>query len=211
LASGDYSQAQFEIMSKKLGDLEDGFQKTRARSGDFLTSLQLMPGPIGEIASKLNGTIALLKTFSGFKLSDLKFQLGETLDDIKDVGKFIGQATGLTKIWTTSTAALTNVFRGLGLAQNAAATASKALAGAIAATGVGLLVVGISMLIGKIAEWTSGTEKAETAQNNLAESIKRVSKALDDQQGAIADQTELEAMRAKAAGQTEGQVQKIIL
>ena len=90
LASGNYSQEQFEIMSKKLGDLEDGFAKTKARSGDFLTSLQLIPGPIGEIASKLNGAIGLLKTFSGFKLSDLKFQLRETADDIRGIFSAIG-------------------------------------------------------------------------------------------------------------------------
>ena len=90
LASGTYSQEQFEIMSKKLGDLEDGFAKTRARSGDFLMSLQLIPGPVGEIASKLNGAIGLLKTFSGFKLSDLKFQLKETADDIKGIFESLG-------------------------------------------------------------------------------------------------------------------------
>ena len=68
LASGKYSQEEFEALASKLGDVEDQMAKTKTRSGDLLTSLQLIPGPIGEIASKFNGAVALLKQFSGFSL-----------------------------------------------------------------------------------------------------------------------------------------------
>lgn len=209
LGKGTYSKEQFEILSKSLGDLEDNFKKTKARSGDLFTSLQLIPGPIGEIASKINGTIALMKTFSSFSLSDLKFQFKETLDDIKDIGSWIGKTTGLTRIWTASTNAMAAAMRALGIAQNTAAVASKALAAAIAATGIGLLIVGISTLIPKIIDWVSNTKDAEAAQDKLSDSIKRVSNALNAQQGVIADQAELDAMRAKAAGKSEAQITEI--
>lgn len=90
LASGKYSQEEFEILSKKLGDVQDQMQKTSARSGDLFTSLQLIPGPIGEIASKFNGAIALLKTFASFSLADLTFQFRETAADIQEIISFLG-------------------------------------------------------------------------------------------------------------------------
>jgi hypothetical protein len=83
--------AEFQLLSTKLGDIQDGLARTKAKSGDLFTSLQLLPGPVGEFASKLNGGIALLKTFSSFSLKDLRFQLGETLGDVKDiVSGFLG-------------------------------------------------------------------------------------------------------------------------
>ena len=203
------SAEQFEILSKKLGEFEDTAARTSARSKDLVTSLQLIPGPIGQIASQVNGTISLLKTFSGFKFQDLKFQFKETLDDVKEIGQWIGKTTGLTKLWTVSTNAMAAAMRALGVAQQTAAVASKALAAAIAATGIGLLVVAIGTLIPKIIDWVSNTDKAKEAQDRLAGSIDRVSKSLEDQQGAIQDQAELDALRAKAAGKSEKEIQGI--
>lgn len=83
--------AEFALLAKKQGDIGDALARTKAKSGDLLTSLQLLPGPIGDFASKMNGAIALLKTFSSFSLKDLKFQLGETVNDLKDiVNGFLG-------------------------------------------------------------------------------------------------------------------------
>jgi hypothetical protein len=83
--------AEFALLSTKLGDIQDGLARTKAKSGDLLTSLQLIPGPVGDFASKMNGAIALLKTFSSFSLKDLRFQFGETINDLKDIAKgFLG-------------------------------------------------------------------------------------------------------------------------
>lgn len=201
------SAEQFEILSKKLGEFEDTAARTSARSKDLVTSLQLIPGPIGQIASQINGTIALLKTFSGFKLNDLKFQFRETLDDIRDIGQWIGKTTGLTKLWTVSTNAMAGAMRALGVAQQTAAVASKALAAAIAATGIGLLIVALGTLIPKIMDWVSGTDKATAANDRLSESIARTKRELDAQQEAISDQAELDILRAKLAGKSEADIQ----
>jgi hypothetical protein len=85
LAKGQLGQKEFEIVAAKVGDLEDNIAKASRRSADFATTLQLIPGPIGEIASKVNGAISLLKQFSGFSFKDLKFQFRETANDITQI------------------------------------------------------------------------------------------------------------------------------
>lgn len=204
-----YSPAELDILRKKLADTEDAFRSTKARSGDFITTLQLIPGPIGDIAAKLNGAISLFKQFGSFKLSDLKFQFKETLDDIKDVGRVIGNATGLTKLWTVSTNAMAAAMRALGIAQNTAAVASKALAAAIAATGIGLLVVGLSMAISKLMDYASNTKKAEEANDRLKASLERLNQRLDDSIQNIKDAGEIRLLQAKKEGASEQELQKI--
>lgn len=179
LGKGTYSQEQFEILSKTVGDLEDQFSKTKARSGDLFTSLQLIPGPIGEIASKFNGAIALMKTFSSFKLEDLKFQFKETLDDVKDIGMWLGKATGITKIYTTLNNALASSFVKVGVGEAAAATGARAFAAALTATGIGALVVGLGLAVSALMEFASGTDEAERQQKEFNDQLARTNLLLD--------------------------------
>jgi hypothetical protein len=79
--------AEFQLLSSRLGEAQDNLAKTTAKSRDLLSSLQLLPGPVGNFFSQLNGAIGLLKTFSSFSLKDLQFQFKETVDDIKDIVK----------------------------------------------------------------------------------------------------------------------------
>jgi hypothetical protein len=179
LAKGNLSAKEFEIVSSRVGELEDGLAKTRARSGDLITTLQLIPGPIGEIASKFNGTIALLKTFSGFKLSDLKFQLKETLDDVRDIASAFGNVTGITKIYTTLNNALASSFVKVGIGEQAAATGARAFSAALVATGVGALIVGLGLAVSALMEFASGTAEAEREQKKLGDTISRTNELLD--------------------------------
>lgn len=116
LRSVKEGSAEFKILSSALGDAQDKLAASNAKSKDLLGSLQLLPGPVGEFASKLNGGIGLLKLFSSFSLKDLRFQLKETANDFKDIFKNI---SGLND----ATAQSTNTL-------NTNATASAAAAGA---------------------------------------------------------------------------------
>lgn len=78
--------AEFALLSSKLGDAQDQLSKTTAKSKDLFTSLSLIPGPVGQFFSQLQGGIELLKTFSSFTFKDLQFQFKETANDIKDIG-----------------------------------------------------------------------------------------------------------------------------
>ena len=203
LAKGNLSAQEFEIVASKVGELEDGLAKTKARSGDLFTSLQLIPGPIGEIASKVNGTIALFKTFSGFKLSDLKFQLKETLDDFRDIAGAIGKATGITKIYTTLNNALASSFVKVGLGEQAAATGAKAFSAALVSTGVGILVVGLGMAVNALMEFASASDEAEQQQKQLGDEIARVNTLLDADLADAARRQKVRLAELRASGASE--------
>jgi hypothetical protein len=81
---------EFTLLSTKLSDAQDGLAKTTAKSKDLFSSLSMIPGPVGQFFSQLQGGIELLKTFSSFTFKDLKFQFKETANDIADIGKNLG-------------------------------------------------------------------------------------------------------------------------
>jgi hypothetical protein len=128
LAKGNLGQKEFEIVAAKVGDLEDSIAKAGRRSADFATTLQLIPGPVGEIASKVNGAIALLKQFSGFSFKDLQFQFKETANDLKEIFMNLGswgektrEVNDVQKELNDTTAAATtiNASAGQAILQNA--------------------------------------------------------------------------------------------
>jgi len=209
LASGKYSQEEFEILATKLGDVEDQMAKTKVRSGDLLTSLQLIPGPIGEIASKFNGAVALLKQFSGISLKDLTFQFKETLDDVKSIGTQLFKTMGITKIYETVNLALARSFVAVGVGEQAAATGARAFAAALTTTGIGAIVVALGFLVSTLIEYLSATEDATAANAALNATIKEQNRLFDVNLKAIDNATKLELARAKAAGASEETLFKI--
>lgn len=208
LASGKYSQQEFELLSKKLGDVEDQMAKTKARSGDLFTSLQLIPGPIGEIASKFNGAIALLKTFSSFSLKDLTFQFKETLDDVKQIGEFLGKATGITKLYTVLNGALARSFVAVGVGEQAAATGARAFSAALIATGIGALVVGLGLAVNALMDFMDSSDDAAAAQERLGKEIANVNQLLDMDLADAARRQKLRMATLKKDGATETQIRE---
>ena len=76
---------EFELLRNKLNDTRDNFERVNAKSRELFGTLSLIPGPIGEIAGKLNGAVSLLKTFSGFSLKDVTSQFKALGNDIKGI------------------------------------------------------------------------------------------------------------------------------
>jgi hypothetical protein len=193
LASGKYSQEEFDILSTKLDDVQDQMEKTKLRTGDLFTTLQLLPGPIGEISSKFNGAIALLNSFTDFSFADLQTQFKKTIDDVTDIGSALGRNLGITQTYTRLTDFLTQKFIGLGAAQNAAATSARAFAGALTATGIGAIVVALGLLI---ANWdkvvdaikgaTAESKAYDEAQVEVTKNLADFNKKLFDVKAAFA-------------------------
>ena len=86
--------AEFQMLSRRLGEAQDGLAKTTAKSKDLFSTLSMLPGPVGQFFSQLQGGIELLKTFSSFTFKDLSFQFSETADDIADIGKNLSGVNG---------------------------------------------------------------------------------------------------------------------
>lgn len=166
---------EFELLAKKAGELKDGIEKTSVKSKDLFGSLSMLPGPVGQFASGVDSAISSLKLFTSFSFKDLKFQLGETVDDIKDIvknlfGLNVAQETNaaVTNQQTAATtqntvaqnanansskqAAAANVAQTATVEAEAAATkgataATYTFSNALKAIGIGFLLAGLALLI----------------------------------------------------------------
>ena len=200
--------AEFQLLSQKLGDTEDALAKTNAKSRDLLTSFQLIPGPIGEFASKLNGGIALLKTFSSFTLKDLQFQLGETAADFKEIVTNIGRATGITKLYTTLNNGLAKSFVAVGIGEGAAAVGARAFAAALVATGIGALVVLLGTAVSALMEFADGSKEAEKATADLNKQIEDQNTLIDLNSKDLQRRRKVDLAQMKANGASEADIRK---
>jgi hypothetical protein len=96
LRSAKEGSDEFKVLSSRLGDAQDQLAKTTAKSKDLFSSLSMLPGPVGQFFGQLQGAVELLKTFSSFSMKDLNFQLGETVNDLKDIKQgFSGAGSGM--------------------------------------------------------------------------------------------------------------------
>jgi uncharacterized protein YoxC len=76
---------QFRLLSAKLNETKDNMDRVKAKSSELFGTLSLLPGPIGDFSQKTQGVVDLLKTFSGFKLSDVGNQFKELGNDIRGI------------------------------------------------------------------------------------------------------------------------------
>lgn len=111
----------------------------------------------------------LLKVNSAMALSQGLNSILEARDSFKNLGTVIQSTALFQKANNAATVVAITLQKAFGVATVGTGRAFAILKGAIAATGIGLLVVGLSSLISKISEWTSETDKAAEAQKRLAE------------------------------------------
>ena len=194
---------EFELLSTKLGDVKDSMESTTAKSRDLFGSLSLLPGPVGAFSNSVDSVIGSLKLFSSFSFKDLKFQLGETVNDFKDIASNIGKASGISKVYTVINNALSKSFVAVGVGEQAAAAGARTFAAALTATGIGAIVVALGFLISALMEWVGSTEDADAANKALNDTLKEQERLLANDLKAIDAATKQNILRAKVAGKTE--------
>jgi hypothetical protein len=123
----------------------------------------------------------LLKVQSAMALSQGINSVLEARDSFKNLGAVIQSTALFQKANNAATAIAITLQKAFGVATIGTGRAFTILKGAIAATGIGLLVVGLTTLISKISEWTSTSEKAAEAQKKLAEQTEVINSALQNQ------------------------------
>jgi hypothetical protein len=197
---------EFQLLSTELGNVQDKMASTNAKSRDLFASFSLIPGPIGDIASQLNGAIGLMKTFSSFSIADLKFQFKETFDDITDIASALGKATGITRIYTIINNALTKSMIALGVAETTAAAGARALAGALVATGIGAFVVALGLAVNALVEFFDSEKKAKEEADKFTASLDSQNRVLDANAKDLKRRQTLRIAEMKAAGATEKQI-----
>lgn len=206
LATGNYSQEEFDLLSNKLDNVQEKMGAAQARSGDLLTSLQLIPGPIGDIAAKFNGAISLLQQFSKFSFADLQTQFKKTIDDIKDIGTSLLRNTGISAAYDVVNTKLSATFVGLGVSEQFAAAGARALSVALAATGIGLLIVALGSAVSLLMEFATGSDEAAAAQARLSKEIETTNKLLDMDLADAQRRQKIRIAQMKRDGKSESEI-----
>lgn len=200
---------EFELLSAKLNETKDNVDRVKAKSMEFFNTLSLLPGPVGELGNKLDSSINLLKTFSGFKLSDVTNQAKELVKDFGDILKNISDATGITKVYTVINNTLSKSFVSVGVGEAAAAAGARAFAAALTATGIGALVVLIGTAVSALMEFASGEKASEEATKSFNDALAEQQRLLGVDIDAIDMAAKAAALRAKIAGKSEEEIADI--
>ena len=184
--------------AKKAGELKDRIGDAKALTDAFnpdrkfqafASSLQGVVGGFSAVQGAL-GLVGvesdqvqktLLKVQSAMALSQGLNSVLEARDSFKNLGAVIQSTTIFQKANNLATIAAIAVQKAFGVATIGTGRAFTILKGAIAATGIGLLVVGLTTLISKISDWTSSSEEAAEAQKRLAQQNELVNASLQNQ------------------------------
>jgi hypothetical protein len=98
-------------------------------------------------------------------------------------------------------------MKALGIAAETTSTSFRVLKGAIAATGIGLLVVAVGELVNAFQNYTSAAEKAKKAQDDLNKSIGESAKVgLEAEMQFLDNQKQLDIAKAKNREASEKEI-----
>lgn len=98
---------------------------------------------------------------------------------------------------------------GLTAATNVGRIAMIALRGAIMATGIGALVVGVIALVGAVADWVSGEDEAKAAMEAANKAMEDTIALGDRRVKQIEEEGKLNKLRAEVAGKSEKELYNI--
>lgn len=171
---------QFAILTEAFNDTKDAIDSVNAKSTDFVGTLGLIPGPIGQIGSTVDRTVGSLKTFSTVSFDNVKTGFKNLLDDVVQIGKRIADVTGITKVYTVTNELLSKSFVAVGISETAAAAGAKAFAAALTATGIGAIVVGLGLLIANWDKVTDAIKGATLESKTYEEAQAEVTKSVAD-------------------------------
>ena len=154
---------------------------------------------------------ALLKVQSAMALTQGLSQFKEMKNDLKDVALSI--KNGVVKAFASlsvaqmasaaETGTLTFLQRGYALAVGTSTGAMKAFRVALVSTGIGALVVGIGILVGKMMEFMGAADSATRANDRLNTSLERQAKAMDRAKTKLQSKVEHDIKMAELSGKSE--------
>lgn len=157
---------------------------------------------------KVQGAIALTQGISAMK--ELKNDAIDLATSMKNtVVNAFKSLTTAEMINAAETGSLTLLQKGYAIAVGTSTGAMKAFRIALAATGIGLLVVALGFLVEKMMSYMSSTDDATKAQDRLTASTKRFNAERDRMNKKLNDSIEYEKNYAKAIGASEEKIYEI--
>lgn len=199
--------------SERIGLFDPGkkfqvFANTLSTAAGGVSALQGAMGLLGGESEAVQQS--LLKVQSALALSQGLSVIADGAKDFQRLGAFIQQSTVFIKANELATKAASITMKLFGVSVETTSVSFKVLKGAITATGIGLLVIGLAEAISYMQNFTSATEEAAKAQEELNKKISETAKnALTAEQTALENNTKLLVARAKAAGKSEEEIFKI--
>ena len=179
-----------------INDTEDALKSAGQGADNFAEIIGTLPGPLGELGGKLGSTVNTLKIFGGIKLDALKNSFTELGKDIGQAASSILKITGIQKLYTITTVAMSKALRFVGIEATTASFGVKAFSAALITTGIGAIVVALGFLI---SAFMNTGDEADTAATKVA----RLNAELDNTERVAKLRNAEEIARAKAKGATE--------
>jgi chromosome segregation ATPase len=186
--------AKFKSLTAALSGAAGGF-----------AAVQGAIGLVGVESKEVEAT--LLKVNSAMALSEGLQNVGESVDSFKQLGAVIQQSTVFIKLNDLANKAAAGAMKLFGFAVESTSVSFKVLKTAIAATGIGLLIVALGELYSAFQSYQSAATKAKEAQDALNKSIISGAKiALNAEMESLKQQEQLELARARQKGATEKEI-----
>jgi hypothetical protein len=209
-----------ELLRDKVGDAADA-TKSFAEGGLFTTAGKALAGVAGGF-SAIQGAIGLvgveskdlektlLKVQSAMALSQGIESVIQAKDSFVNLGNKIKDSSAFIKANELATKGAALATRLFGGAVDTTAVSFKVLKGAIAATGIGLLVVAIGFLVEKLMTMGKSSKEAADKQKELNKELANTTKEVVKQsEKFIESDTKLKVARAKLAGASEKELLEI--
>jgi hypothetical protein len=150
---------------------------------------------------------ALLKVQSAMALSQGVQAVGESIDSFKQLGAVIKNSTVFLKANEMANKATAITMKLFGASVETTSTSFRVLKGAIAATGIGLLVIALGEAVSMFQSFSSAAEDAAEKQKELNESALKYAKVgLKAEQEFLDNQQKVDIAKAKSRGASEKEI-----
>jgi hypothetical protein len=189
--------AKFKSLTAALSGAAGGF-----------AAVQGAIGLVGVESEQVEAT--LLKVNSAMALSEGLQSVGESVDSFKQLGAVIQQSTVFIKLNDLANKAAAGAMKLFGFAVETTSVSFKVLKTAIAATGIGLLIVALGELYSAFQSYQSAAEDAKKAQEELNKTIVEGAKVgMKAELEFLKTSEQLDLARARQRGATEKEIFEI--
>jgi hypothetical protein len=207
--------AKFKAFGAALQGVAGGFAAVQGAQALFGAESEA----VSKTLAKVQGAMALSQGINSILQARDSFKnLGAVLQNVTVIQKALNfvmtgsfktqqSVTQAKQADIATTTAQTAATTGLTIAQNIARVAAIALRGAIMATGIGAIVIGIIALIEKIMEWTGVSDEAEKKQQEIALNTNQRNKEISEANIKRLQQAqELAEREAEIAGKSQKEI-----
>lgn len=223
---GEYSQQALSA-ARRVAELRDRIGEAAETAALFDPSkkFQVFAGALNAVAggfSAVQGALGLigveseavekqlLKVQSALALSQGLSVIADSVKDFQRLKAVLGEISVVQKVNAASNRLAAATMTAFGVSVNTTAVSFRVLKTAIAATGIGLLVVAIGAAVEAFSTFESAATRAANAQKSFNEQSKKIAdEGLKAEQEFIDRQTKLLVSQVKARGGTAEEIAKI--